>query len=376
MITLRELLEEMVKRDASDLHLTVGVPPVFRVDGELLHSEHEVLRPADTQGLAFSVLTEHQKKKFEESKELDLSFGIEQLSRFRANVFLQRGCVAMAIRQIPFAIPSFDELGLPKVIGDLALKPRGLVLVTGPTGSGKSTTQAAMLDVINNHRSVHVVTVEDPIEFLHQHNRSVINQREVYEDTESFAVALKYVLREDPDVVLVGEMRDLETMETTLRIAETGHLALATLHTNSCDQSINRIIDSFPAHQQTQVRTQLSFVLEGILAQQLLPRIGGGRTLALEMLICTPAIRALIRDQKVHQIYSLIQAGTKYGMRTMNQSLLELCQGGDITVSDALRCTSRAEELKEMLAGGGAKLKGAPESPPLKLTKEQVAEIK
>lgn len=363
MITLRELLEEMVTMDASDLHLTVGVPPVFRVDGELVPSEHEILRPADTQGLAFSVLTEHQKKKFEESKELDLSFGIEQLSRFRANVFLQRGCVAMAVRQIPFAIPSFEELGLPKVIGDLALKPRGLVLVTGPTGSGKSTTQAAMLDAINSQRRVHVVTVEDPIEFLHQHNLSVINQREVYEDTDSFARALKYVLREDPDVVLVGEMRDLETIETTLRIAETGHLALATLHTNSCDQSINRIIDAFPAHQQSQVRTQLSFVLEGIIAQQLLPRIGGGRSLALELLTCTPAIRALVRDQKVHQIYSLIQAGTKYGMQTMNQSLLELCRHGDITVGDALRCSSRTEELKEMLAGGGTKLKGISEPP-------------
>jgi twitching motility protein PilT len=354
MIVLRELLEEMIRRNASDLHLTVGVPPVFRVDGELIPSQYEVLRPADTQRLAFSVLTEAQKKKFEQSKELDLSFGIEQLSRYRANVFLQRGCVAMAIRQIPFAIPSFEELGLPRVIGELAMRPRGLVLVTGPTGAGKSTTQAAMLDKINRERSAHVITVEDPIEFLHQHNRSLINQREVYEDTDAFAVALKYVLREDPDVVLVGEMRDLETMETTLRIAETGHLALATLHTNSCDQSINRIIDAFPAHQQTQVRTQLSFVLEGIVAQQLLPKIGGGRVLALELLICTPAIRALVRDQKVHQIYSLMQAGTKYGMRTMNQSLVELVQRGDITMADALRTSSRVEELKEMLSTGGS----------------------
>ncbi len=354
MVTLRELLEEMVEKNASDLHLTVGVPPVFRVDGELIHSQHEILRPADTQRLAFSVLTESQKKKFEQSKELDLSFGIEQLSRYRANVFLQRGCVAMAIRQIPFAIPAFEELGLTNVVGDLALIPRGLVLVTGPTGSGKSTTQAAMLDKINRERCAHVVTVEDPIEFLHQHNRSLINQREVFEDTNSFSAALKYVLREDPDVVLVGEMRDLETMETTLRIAETGHLALATLHTNSCDQSINRIIDAFPAHQQTQVRTQLSFVLEGILAQQLLPKVGGGRVLALEVLICTPAIRALIRDQKVHQIYSLMQAGNKYGMRTMNQSLLDLVQRGAITVNDAMRCSSRLEELKEMMVTEGA----------------------
>jgi twitching motility protein PilT len=370
MIVLRELLEEMIRRNASDLHLTVGVPPVFRVDGELIPSQYEVLRPADTQRLAFSVLTEAQKKKFEQSKELDLSFGIEQLSRYRANVFLQRGCVAMAIRQIPFAIPSFEELGLPKVIGELSMKPRGLVLVTGPTGSGKSTTQAAMLDRINRERSAHVITVEDPIEFLHQHNRSLINQREVYEDTDAFATALKYVLREDPDVVLVGEMRDLETMETTLRIAETGHLALATLHTNSCDQSINRIVDAFPAHQQTQVRTQLSFVLEGILAQQLLPKIGGGRVLALELLICTPAIRALIRDQKVHQIYSLMQAGTKYGMRTMNQSLVELVQRGDITMADALRTSSRVEELKEMLSTGGAPRKG-PSVPPWEMEKEE-----
>ncbi|MCK4597884.1 type IV pilus twitching motility protein PilT [bacterium] len=358
MITLRELLEEIVTRNASDLHLTVGVPPVFRIDGELVHSQHEILRPADTQRLAFSVLTENQKKKFEEARELDLSFGIEKLSRFRGNVFLQRGCVAMAIRQIPFAIPSFEELGLPKVIADLALKPRGLVLVTGPTGSGKSTTQAAMLDRINRHRSVHVVTVEDPIEFLHQHNRSIINQREVYEDTDSFSNALKYVLREDPDVVLIGEMRDLETMETTLRIAETGHLALATLHTNSCDQSITRIVDSFPAHQQSQVRTQLSFVMEGIISQQLLPKIGGGRVMALEILICTPAIRALIRDQKAHQIYSLIQAGTKYGMRTMNQSLMELCQSGEVAMNDALQCSSRPDELEEMLSAGGPESQG------------------
>jgi twitching motility protein PilT len=352
MLTLKQLLEEMVTKNASDLHLTVGVPPVFRIDGELVHSPYDILKPPDVQQLTFSVLTENQKKKFEESKELDLSFGIENLSRFRANVFLQRGCVAMAIRQIPYSIPSFEQLGLPKVIGDLALKPRGLVLVTGPTGSGKSTTQAAMLDKINRHRSCHVVTVEDPIEFLHQHNRSVINQREVYEDTNSFVNALKYVLREDPDVVLVGEMRDLETMETTLRIAETGHLALATLHTNSCDQSINRIIDAFPAHQQSQVRTQLSFVLEGIISQQLLPKIGGGRALALELLICTPAIRALVRDQKVHQIYSLIQAGTKYGMRTMNESLMELCQSGLVAMNDALQCSSKPDELKEMLSTG------------------------
>ena len=350
MVTLRELLEEIVTKNASDLHLTVGVPPMLRIDGELIPTQHEILRPADTQNLIFSVLTEQQKKKFEKSKELDLSFGIEKMSRFRANVFLQRGCVAMAVRQIPFAIPSFDELGLPKVIGDLALKPRGLVLVTGPTGSGKSTTQAAMLDLINNKRSAHVVTVEDPIEFLHQHNRSVINQREVYEDTDSFSNALKYVLREDPDVVLVGEMRDLETMDTTLRIAETGHLALATLHTNSCDQSITRIVDAFPAHQQSQVRTQLSFILEGVVSQNLLPKVGGGRAMAMEILICTPAIRALIRDEKVHQIYSLIQAGTKYGMRTMNQSLMDLCQSGEVAMNDALQFSSRPDELKEMLS--------------------------
>jgi twitching motility protein PilT len=355
MVTLKQLLEEMVTKNASDLHLTVGVPPVFRIDGELVHSQYEILKPPDVQRLTFSLLTESQKKKFEENKELDLSFGIENLSRFRANVFLQRGCVAMAVRQIPYAIPSFEELGLPKIIEELALKPRGLVLVTGPTGSGKSTTQAAMLDKINRHRSCHVVTVEDPIEFLHQHNRSLVNQREVYEDTNSFINALKYVLREDPDVVLVGEMRDLETIETTLRIAETGHLALATLHTNSCDQSINRIIDVFPAGQQSQVRTQLSFVLEGIVSQQLLPKIGGGRVLALEVLICTPAIRALIRDQKSHQIYSSIQAGTKYGMRTMNQSLMDLCLNGQVAMNDAIQCSSRPEELREMLTTGQEK---------------------
>jgi len=350
MVTLRELLEEMCRRNASDLHLTVGTPPQLRIDGRLIRSDHDVLTQETTMKLAYSIMNEKQRKKFEEKNELDLSFGLENLSRFRCNVFMQRGNVAVAIRQIPFKIRSFEELGLPKVVSELANLPKGLVLVTGPTGSGKSTTLAAIIDKINREHSCHILTVEDPIEYLHRHNGCLVNQREVFSDTPSFASALKYALREDPDVVLVGEMRDLETIEAALNISETGHLAFATLHTNSAAESINRIVDVFPTNQQEQIRVTLSFTLQAVIAQQLVPKIGGGRALVLEIMVCTPAIRAIIRDDKIHQIYSMIQSGQKYGMRSMNMSLAELYRTGKITLNDALGRSSDQNELNEMIS--------------------------
>jgi twitching motility protein PilT len=350
MVTLRELLGLMVKRNASDLHLTVGSPPQLRIDGRLVKTEFDPLTPEDTRKLAYSIMSEKQRKKFEEQSELDLSFGIEQMSRFRCNVFMQRGNVAVALRLIPFRIRSFEELGLPKVVSDFAKLPRGLILVTGPTGSGKSTTLASVINKINQERHDHILTVEDPIEYLHRHNCALINQREVYSDTASFASALKFALREDPDVVLIGEMRDLETTDAALTISETGHLVFATLHTNSCAESINRIIDIFPTNQQEQVRVVLSFVLQSVVTQQLIPRIGGGRALALEIMVCTPAVRALIRDDKIHQIYSMIQAGQKFGMKTMNQSLAELYLSKKITLTDALGRSSNIQELNEMIS--------------------------
>lgn len=350
MVTLRELLEEMFRLKASDLHLTVGAPPMFRVDGSLVRSQYPALTAEDTKRLSYSIMSEKQKLRFEETKELDLSFGLENMSRFRCNIFLQRGCVAGAIRQIPFRISSFEELGIPKQVADLASLPQGLVLITGPTGSGKSTTLAAFLDRINQERKLHVLTVEDPIEYLHKHNNCLINQREVKADTDSFAQALKYALRQDPDVVMIGEMRDLETMESALTISETGHLTFATLHTGSAIESVKRVIDVFPKEKQEQVRIQLSFVLQAAVSQQLIPKVGGGRVLALEVMICTPAIKAMVRDAKVHQIYSLIQAGQKFGMKTMNQSLMELYLFRRISLDDALSRSTNAEELKEMLA--------------------------
>jgi twitching motility protein PilT len=350
MVSLRQLLEEMVKIDASDLHLTVGSPPAVRVDGKLVRMQHDVLSPDDTKKLAYSIMNEKQRLKFETSSELDLSFGIENLSRFRCNVFMQRGNVSVALRQIPYKVKSFEELGLPKVVSEFAGLPRGLVLVTGPTGSGKSTTLAAIIDKINCERQCHIITVEDPIEYLHRHKSSIVNQREVYSDTQSFASALKYALREDPDVVLVGEMRDLETIEAAINISETGHLAFATLHTNSTAESINRIVDVFPTNQQEQIRVSLSFTLQAVISQCLIPRIGGGRVMALEIMVCTPAIRALIRDDKVHQIYSMIQSGQKYGMKTMNQSLAELYNSGKIKIGEAMSFSGNIQELNEMLS--------------------------
>jgi twitching motility protein PilT len=337
----------MIQRGASDLHLTVGERPKLRVDGDLIHSQYpKPLAPKDTLGLAYSILTENQKKRFEVEDELDFSFGVQNLSRFRGNVYKQRGCVAMAIRQIPYEIHSIEKLGLPSILNRLAERPRGLVLVTGPTGSGKSTTLAAMVDKINKERKGHIITVEDPIEFIHRHQLCVVNQREVGADTKSFTAALKYALRQDPDVILIGEMRDLETIAAALTIAETGHLVLATLHTNSAAESVNRIIDAFPSHQQAQVRAQLAFVLEGVVTQTLLPKSKGkGRVVAAEVMICTPAIRAVIRDEKIHQIYSLMQAGKKHGMQTLNDSLQSLYLKGDVSLEEALKRSPDPQEL-------------------------------
>jgi len=341
----------MIQREASDLHITAGERPKLRVDGDVVNSSVDhVLTPRDTLQLAYSVLTENQKKRFEMEDELDFSFGIANLSRFRGNVFKQRGCVSMVIRCIPFQIRTFADLQLPPVVASFAERPRGLVLVTGPTGSGKSTTLAAMIDKINTERKAHIITVEDPIEFIHRHRNCIVNQREVGSDTKSFAAALKYALREDPDVILVGEMRDLETIQAALTIAETGHLVLATLHTNSAAEAINRIIDVFPSHQQSQVRAQLAFVLEGIVTQTLLPRLTGrGRVMAAEILAVTPAIRALIRDDKVHQIYSLMQSGKKFGMQTLNDALYQLYVSRQVSADECVRVSGDPNEFLRMI---------------------------
>ena len=350
-VNLRALLEEMIEKDASDLHIVAGERPKLRVDGDIVSAtSDEQLTPKDTLSLAYSVLTENQKKRFETENELDFSFGIQNLARFRGNVFKQRGCVSVVIRQIPFNVKTFNDLGLPAVVAHLADKPRGLVLVTGPTGSGKSTTLAAMIDKINKELAGHIITVEDPIEFIHRHQKCIVNQREVGTDTNSFSAALKYALRQDPDVVLVGEMRDLETTASALTIAETGHLAFATLHTNSAAESINRIIDIFPAHQQTQIRTQLSFVLEGVVTQTLLQKAKGrGRVMAAEILVVTPAIRALIRDDKVEQIPSMMQAGKKHGMQTLNDALYQLYMNREVVKEECLRVSSNPNEFLRMI---------------------------
>jgi len=350
-VNLRALLEEMIEKDASDLHIVAGERPKLRVDGDITSaSTEEVLTPKDTLSLAYSVLTENQKKRFETENELDFSFGIQNLARFRGNCFKQRGCVSLVIRQIPFNVRTFDELGLPPIVAKLAERPRGLVLVTGPTGSGKSTTLAAMIDKINKELKGHIITVEDPIEFIHRHQQCLVNQREVGTDTNSFSAALKYALRQDPDVVLIGEMRDLETTQSALTIAETGHLAFATLHTNSAAETINRIIDIFPSHQQPQIRAQLAFVLEGVVTQTLLQKAKGrGRVMAAEIMVCTPAIRALIRDDKVHQIYSSMQAGKKHGMQTLNDALYQLYMQRDVIKDECLRVSGDPNEFLRMI---------------------------
>ncbi|MDQ3282966.1 MAG: type IV pilus twitching motility protein PilT [Acidobacteriota bacterium] len=357
-VTLHQLLKTMVERGGSDLHVTTNSPPQIRIDGKLVPLDMPPLSAPETKQLAYSVLTDAQKHRFEESLELDLSFGIKGLARFRANIFNQRGATAAVYRQIPYEILGFKELGLPPVVEEICNKPRGLVLVTGPTGSGKSTTLAAMIDKINRERHEHIITIEDPVEFLHQHKSCIVNQRELHADTHSFASSLKSALRQDPDVVLIGEMRDLETIESALRIAETGHLTFGTLHTNSAAQTINRIVDVFPSHQQPQIRAQLSFVLEGILCQSLLPKANGkGRAMAMEILVPNAAIRNLIREDKVHQIYSMMQTGqAKYGMQTFNQSLATLYFKKAITLQTALSRSSNPDELQEMISRGAGQL--------------------
>jgi twitching motility protein PilT len=353
--SLSELLKRMVDAGGSDLHITTNSPPRIRVHGALKPCEDlPVLGPADTKQLAYSILTDAQKHRFEEGLELDFSFGIKNIARFRGNLFNQRGAVAGVFRVIPYEIKSFDQLGLAQVVRKLCEKPRGLILVTGPTGSGKSTTLATMLNLINEARHEHMITIEDPIEFIHAHKKCLVNQREVHSDTHSFANALRAALREDPDVVLIGEMRDLETIESALRIAETGHLTFGTLHTNSASSTINRIIDVFPSHQQSQIRAQLSLVLEGIMCQALLPRADGkGRVMAMEILVPNAAIRNLVREDKIHQIYSAMQSGQdKFGMQTLNQSLHSLFQQRLITLETAMGRSSNAEELQDMISRG------------------------
>ncbi len=367
--SLSELLKRMVDSGGSDLHITTNSPPRIRLHGALKPCEDlPVLGPADTKQLAYSILTDAQKHRFEENLELDFSFGIKNIARFRGNLFNQRGAVAGVFRVIPFEIKSFDQLGLAPVVRKLCERPRGLILVTGPTGSGKSTTLATMLNMINETRHEHMITIEDPIEFIHAHKKCLVNQREVHSDTHSFANSLRAALREDPDVVLIGEMRDLETIESALRIAETGHLTFGTLHTNSASSTINRIIDVFPSHQQSQIRAQLSLVLEGIMCQALLPRVDGkGRAMAMEILVPNAAIRNLVREDKIHQIYSAMQSGQdKFGMQTFNQALHSLYQQRLISLDTAMARSSNAEELQDMINRGAPTAAG--QRPPTSYT--------
>jgi twitching motility protein PilT len=363
-VSLHQLLKTMVEKGGTDLHITTNSPPLIRVDGILVTLSHPPMTAVDTKKLAYSVLTDAQKHRFEEHLELDISFGVKGLARFRANIFMQRGAVAGAFRRIPYEILGFRELGLPPSVESLCNKPRGLVLVTGPTGSGKSTTLAAMIDKINREKALHILTIEDPVEYLHSHKKCMVNQRELHADTHSFPNALRSVLREDPDVVLIGEMRDLETIESALRIAETGHLTFATLHTNSAPQTINRIVDVFPEHQQSQIRAQLSFVLEGIICQSLLRRASGkGRCLCCEILIPSSAIRNLIREDKIHQIYSMMQAGqVKHGMQTFNQALATLYHRRMISLQVALAYSSYPDELQDMINRGVGTVNTTPEA--------------
>lgn len=353
MIHIDVLLRQMFEKGASDLHLTVGAPPTVRLHGEMEPLDFEKLRPDTVQQIVYSVLTDEQKEKFEKDNELDLSFGVEGVGRVRMNVFKQRGAVASVLRQIPTKIKGFDQLDLPKAAGEICKVPKGLVLVCGPTGSGKSTTLAAMVDWINENTQSHIITIEDPIEFVHNHKKSLINQREIGADSKSFATALKYVLRQDPDVILVGEMRDIETISAALTIAETGHLVFATLHTPDAVQAINRIIDVFSPEQQAQVRTQLSFVIQAVMCQQLLPLTdGGGRCIAVEIMIATPAVRNLIREEKVHQIYSALQTGADLGMQTMNMSMAGLYRKGKVKYQEIMDRTMDQRDLERLVRGG------------------------
>lgn len=359
MVELKNLLEILIEKKASDLHITTGTPPVIRVDGKLQRLATEPLSATETKRLCYSVLTDAQRHRFEEENELDFSFGIKGLSRFRGNIFVQRGAVAGAFRTIPYEILVFEKLGIPPIVSELLKKPKGLVLVTGPTGTGKSTTLASMIQRINEERYAHIITIEDPIEYLHSHKKCIVNQREVASDTKTFNEALRHILRQDPDIILIGEMRDLETIQAALTIAETGHLTFATLHTNSCVETINRIIDVFPPHQQSQIRAQLSFVLEGVLTQQLLPRINGGRCLAMEIMFPNAAIRNLIREDKVHQIYSQMQVGqAKFGMQTMNQALLSLYERGMVSLNEATERSPNSDEFRQMLSSVGVSGRG------------------
>ncbi|HMA64139.1 MAG: type IV pilus twitching motility protein PilT [Fibrobacterota bacterium] len=351
MLSMHDMLKRMGDIQASDLHLTAGSPPLYRVDGSLVPKDNEKLTSEQVLKLAYSIMNDAQKKSFEQNKEVDFSFGVQNLARYRSNVYLQRGCCTAAIRQIPYLIRPLEELGLPQVVTKLTERPNGLVLVTGPTGSGKSTTLAAMVDKVNSEREGHILTIEDPIEFVHKHKKCMVNQREVHQDTNSFSSALRVALRQDPDVVLIGEMRDLETIQAALSIAETGHLTLATLHTNSAAQTVNRIIDVFPADQKATVRAQLAMVLEGIISQSLLPKIGGGRVMICEILIATMAIRSLIRDDKIHQIQGMIEIGQKFGMQTMNSELLRCYQKRLITKQDALGRSPDPDQMMKMLGG-------------------------
>lgn len=361
-ISLSQLLKTMVELNGSDLHVTTHSPPQIRVDGRLIPLKLPPLNATETKQLCYSVLTDAQKHRLEEDLEIDFSFGIKNLARFRANVYNQKGAIAAAFRTIPQKIPQMADLGLPAVVSKLCDRPRGLILVTGPTGSGKSTTLASMVNKINTEKSLHIITIEDPIEYLHTHQKCLVNQRELHADTHSFAAALRSALRQDPDVVLIGEMRDLETMETAISIAETGHLTFATLHTNSAPETINRLVDSFPAHQQAQVRAQLSLALEGILCQTLLPKASGkGRVLIMEIMVPTPAIRNLIREDKIHQLYSTMQTGQgRHGMQTFNQALATAYFKKLITLETALTASSNEEELKEMIERGAGLVEQAP----------------
>lgn len=354
MINLQQLLKTVVKQGASDLHLVAGSPPALRIDGRIVRVKSRDLTADETRNLVYSVLTDEQKAIFEERKELDFSFGIKGMARFRVNLMFQRGAVSGVFRRVPFEIPELMSLGLPSVISDMASYPNGLVLITGPTGSGKSTTIAAILDKINRERRGHIITIEDPIEYIHEHKQCIVNQREVSVDTNSYAQALKYLLRQDPDVCMIGELRDLETIETALQVAETGHLVFATLHTNSAVQSINRLVNVFPADQQDRIRTQLSLTLQAVVSQRLIPMIEGGQVAALEVLVMNSSVRNLIRENKLHQVYGMMQVGqNKTGMITLNQSLLNLILKRKIDIKTAFEESPDVEELDQMLKKAG-----------------------